>query len=385
MTRGRRSRISAGIYADAGGLAATVKVGRIQREKRFPLGTDLKELRTWQKRMRGHLLSTAPLEAAPVIRRSSFARDVVRYLKQRKGLPSYAADRAHLAAWVERFGKKLRASVTTEDVRLALAHWREHGQRRKRQKTARPLAVRTVRHRLRVLRELYHALDGPKAMTPTDDVQLPAVPRTTPQDVDVSVIQKVAKALEHRWPKDHARLLVLATTGRRPVELMRTNPLTDLNPKRKLWMVPAAKGGEPTPLPLNADMVAAWKRLIGLKATGAYSTTLYGQHLRKCGWPRHVRPYNVRHALAMAILRAGGDLSDVQVHLGHTSIDTTRRFYAGIIAARAIKTSQRLTGRLGASLLSASDNTAHTRRIQAKPAIVRSVTTTQKERRKVAK
>lgn len=381
MSRGRRVRIGVGLYQDRYGLSATVKVGNVQREKRYPLGTDLEDLRTWQKRTRGTLLIDQP-ERQPMTRRSSFARDVVRYLKQRKGLASYRSDRAHLAAWVERFKTKARSLITKADVELALAHWRTHGQRRLKQKIARPVAARTLRHRLRVLSALYAALDGAKAPTPLEEVSWPTVPRSVPQDVSLVTIRTVAKRLETKWPKDHARFLVLATTGRRPAEVMRTAP-ADLDFARRLWRVPPAKDGPPTLLHLNADMIAAWKRLIVLKATGAYDTTLYAQHLRKCGWPRGVRPYNVRHALAMAILRNGGDISDVQVHLGHASIQTTRRFYAGIIQARAKATSQRLVGRLPAG--AASVAMARSGKLRRKSARRAALTITAIRRRKVAK
>lgn len=353
MSRGVRARVASGVYQDAIGLAATVKVGRIQKEKRFPLDTDLVEIKTWQKRTRGDLLIKQPLEAVPADRRSSFTRDVVRFLRTRKGLPSYKADRSHLAAWVERFPKKLRALIKPDDVRLALAHWRLNGQRRQYQTIARPISRRTLRHRLRVLRELYHALDGNKATTPVDDVDWPTIPKTIPRDVDLKTIKQVAAKMETRWPLDHARLLVLATTGRRPAEVMRTVP-ADLDFRRKRWTVQTAKGGEPTLLYLNDEMIAAWKRLINRQGLGTFDTGQYAKHLRKCGWPPGVRPYNVRHALAHAILREGGDLSDVQVHLGHSSIDTTRTFYAGIIAERAKQTSQALRGRFASLRASGS-------------------------------
>ena len=55
----RRKRIGKGIYRDRYGVSATVKVGTgdaaLQREKRFPFDTSLKEIKAWQEAMRGEL------------------------------------------------------------------------------------------------------------------------------------------------------------------------------------------------------------------------------------------------------------------------------------------------------------------------------------------
>lgn len=65
------------------------------------------------------------------------------------------------------------------------------------------------------------------------------------------------------------------------------------------------------------------------------------------GWPAHIKPYKVRQAVALDLLRRGADPGDVQAHLGHVSPETTRRAYAGVLEARAKQTSRRLEGRLG--------------------------------------
>lgn len=346
MTRGRRLRIAKGIYRDASGIAGTVHVGRRQREKRFPPDTDLETIQAWQRRTRGELLLEEPPSTVRAAPRRRFIRDAVRWLQSRKGLPSYAADRSHLQAWVERFGHRNRATITTQDVQLAIADWRTKGQRRRHQTRARPIAPQTLRHRLRVLRAVYRFLDGDQARTPCDAVEWPTPAKRPPRDVKVQTIRRVLEQLATRYPADHARLLVLASTGRRPAEVMRTNPATDLDLARHLWRVPPAKAGEPTTLHLNREMVDAWRALLARNATGPFDTGLYAKRLRRCGWPSGLRPYNVRHAVAMAILRAGGDLGDVQIHLGHTSIDTTKRFYVGLMSARARHTSKRLEGRV---------------------------------------
>src|SRR5688572_7145702 len=63
MAEKRRKRIGKGIYRDKYGISATVKVGTgiasIQREKRYPFDTSLKDIKAWQEAMRGELRTAA--------------------------------------------------------------------------------------------------------------------------------------------------------------------------------------------------------------------------------------------------------------------------------------------------------------------------------------
>lgn len=340
----RRTRVSTGIYADRYGLAATVSVRGRQREKRFPSDTPLDAVRAWRQRTRGELL-IEHAEGRPRPRaRDSFAAAARRYVTLLSGRPGAAADASHVGAWVERFGERRRRLITSEDVRLAFAAWRTSGQRRQHQKLARPVSAQTLRHRYRVLKRLYHVLDGPRAPTPCDDVERPVVRRGVPKDVDARCIQLVADRVldEDAWT--FARFLVLATTGKAPAELMRAAP-ADFDRRRRTWRIVPAKDREPQLLPLNEEMCFALAFLFAIDAHGPYDTTRYARVLRRSGWPEGLRPYNVRHALAIELLRRGADLGDVQAHLGHASVETTRRFYAKILEDRARRTSQRLEGR----------------------------------------
>ena len=70
MARGTRTRIAPGIYRDACGLAATVKVGKLQREKRFLSDTSVKTIKSWQNETR-----VALGKLAPTATRGTFAAD----------------------------------------------------------------------------------------------------------------------------------------------------------------------------------------------------------------------------------------------------------------------------------------------------------------------
>lgn len=335
----RRERVGVGIYLDRGAYAATVKVKSYpQKEKRFPLDTPIEDIRDWQDKTRGQLLIDGGPPAAST--RGTFTAAVQTFLARVKGRPCYASYASHLAAWVERVGTRKRSSLTAGDVALALAAWRQD---EAGGKYGRALSTKTLLHRYTVLQALYRTLDGPKAFCPCDGVPRPKPQQKVPQDVELQTIRRVLSKLRHD-PQTHARLLVLATTGKRPAEVMRAEA-PDVNLRRKVWTIRPAKGGEPQQVFLNADMIAAWQAFKAADAWGPYDTSIYGQKLRAAGWPVGVRPYNVRHALAIDLLRRGADLSDVQAHLGHKSIETTRRHYAGVLTSRQKETSQRLDGR----------------------------------------
>ena len=75
----KRVRVSKGVYRDRWGLAATVKVNGMQRERRFPRGTPLRTIQAWRDEMRGNL-RTLPKGAKHTLR-----HDAGRYLKQKEG------------------------------------------------------------------------------------------------------------------------------------------------------------------------------------------------------------------------------------------------------------------------------------------------------------
>ncbi len=71
----QRAKIGTGIYRDQWGIAATVKVGTLQREKRFPAEASIKTIKGWQDETR-----VALRKIAPTATRGTFAADADRYL-----------------------------------------------------------------------------------------------------------------------------------------------------------------------------------------------------------------------------------------------------------------------------------------------------------------
>src|ERR1051326_2500804 len=123
MARGTRVRLEPGIYRDALGLAAVVKIQRQQKEKRFDADTDLQLLRIWRADTTSILLKRSQLTSD----RGTFARDVARFLRSRRGRAGARADRSHLKPWVLAFGRGSRHHITRAAVLALLARWTADG------------------------------------------------------------------------------------------------------------------------------------------------------------------------------------------------------------------------------------------------------------------
>src|SRR6185503_3525439 len=178
--------------------------------------------------------------------------------------------------------------------------------------------------------------------TPCDDVPRPKPAASTPIGVHVTIVQRVADALEQRARatplkslerQDHARYLMLVTTAQRPAQLQRAIP-EDFHLRESFWIVRGVKGGPTHAIHLNKEMRAAVKRFLASGAMGTYDTEALKTLARAHGWPKTVPLYNARHSVAIDAIEKGADLGDVQALLGHTSIDTTRRAYVGILRMR---------------------------------------------------
>jgi integrase len=349
MKNPTRTRVATGIYRDQCGFLAAVSCRRRRRDQRFPPDTSLEFIENWRIRTRGELADEDADVAAldePEPERGTFRHDLPRYLKRIVGRASYKADRSHLHAWLPFIGRLKRTAIRPSHVRAAFSTWALEGK-----------SPRTIRHRRRVLRELYQSLDGAHARPPIKGVPVPKPEDPHPTPVPVETIRKVAESLKsgkvgqkrhgprrtlavvhYTEPaKARARFLVRATTGQRPSQIMRATP-ADVDLKRRVWFVRAGKGGRAIPLPLTPEMVKAWQAFAAADAWGTFDARSFAKTLRRHGWPAGVRPYNLRHTFAIDHLLAGTSLDDLQGLLGHAQIETTRRHYAPILLALLRKT-----------------------------------------------
>lgn len=341
MPRSKRKRIAEGVYSDAVGLAAVVVVGsgksRRQREQRWPHGTPKEVLQAWRERTRRQLQKMRPRSV-----RGTLEVDVEDYVDQIQHLTSWRERRAELRAWTKRYAGVSRARLTSVHVRETMGVW-----------AAADVAPKTINNRVQTLAMLYRALDGRDAPTPCDGVPLMTVHKTPPVAVSPAIVVKVARELEDRErsgylrdKKTRARFMVLAATGRRPSEVMRTEA-QDVDLERRVWRVRDGKGGDSPGVYLNDDMLAAWTLFVAAKAWGPFETSSFAKVLRSAGWPTAVRPYNLRHTVGITLSEAGVDLADIQAHMGHKRIATTRRFYVPVLASRMEAASRLLEGRFG--------------------------------------
>lgn len=213
MARGKRTKVAIGIYRDRAGYSVTWQEHGKQQEARFELDTPLYKLKDHREKQVSRVQRSTPRRSGSPV---GLARDVVKFLRRRKGMASYKSDRAHLRAWVHRFTRKSRWALTPDDCATAIADWRQAG-----------YTAKTIRHRVRLFQQLWHALDGPRVETPVDDLDLPAVANPRPVSVSDALVRDVALQLRKqeligrlRDAKTRARYLVLATTGQRPAQLL---------------------------------------------------------------------------------------------------------------------------------------------------------------------
>jgi hypothetical protein len=220
MGRGKRVRIAEGVYRDACGIAATVKVGSgknaLQREIRFDVGTPLRAIQAKRDEVRVELRKLRPAHA-----RGTLAADVVAYLKDKRARLAHPRDREHeLATWLPRFGHRQRRSLSVRELQAQLDEWHA------------TLAASTCNHRHTALSNLFNVLDGRNAYNPLREIPKfrPPEPVTRALDYDTQ-IRPVLKVMQPSATK--ARCTIMAFCGCRPSQIKRTpreyvEPFVDL-------------------------------------------------------------------------------------------------------------------------------------------------------------
>lgn len=318
-----------GIRRDRYGYRVYVKVGNLQREKRYPADTAFKTMQAWRDETR---VALRKVDGAVSARGDTLRADAARYLAQVKHLTSYGSRVCEIHAWTQLYGDVPRRTLTAEQVRLARVQWLDE-----------QYAPKTINHRVRALRHLFHTLDGKRAPTPCDEITRLEEPKPDPKFVPIQTIKRVAKKLSD--PKTRARFMVLTSTGQRPAQLKRAEK-SDVDLRRRIWIVRPAKRGNPIPVFLTDDMRAAWQAFIAANAWGHFDGSDYAKALYAAGWPKHIRPYNAKHTVAITLAEANAEWEDIRDWFGHTDIKTTR-IYTGLVMKRLKRTGELLDGRLG--------------------------------------
>jgi integrase len=345
--RSPRTRVERGIYRDAAGYEVVAHVGARRKARRYPRDTPLATMRAWQDATR-LALRTTPAPRPTARSAPTLAADVDRYIAQVRTLVSWRELRAELRAWVRLAPQGLRRQLTPEVVRRARVTWLDAG-----------VSPKTINHRVAALRRMIRTLDAvpgaPLPVTPCDGLRRLPVPRVPKIPITPDVILRVYRALLARerqgvlrTAKTRARYMVLATTGVRPSELMRAQPEDlSLDTTPPYWLTRDGKGGRrASALPLNPEMLEAWRVFVAAGAWGRYETSAFARTLRAAGWPADVRPYRLRATVGIELSARGIDLADVAGWLGHTDLDTTRADYVPVLAPRMVQAMQTLAGRV---------------------------------------
>lgn len=340
----RGTKVAPGIWRDHhGNFSVIVHVKGKAHEKRFPPHTPLEELHAAQAEALAYHRRAAMYDRfqAPKPERGTLAGDVALYLRTREGRSGYKADRSHLAAWCQQHGNSPRPSLTPQKAAQQISAW-----------IAGKTSPRTIKHRVRAAKELWHFHDGKHRRTPFDGLSLPRTPKTIPAPIDEAVILAVADSLKsglvkpkrhgpkktvaetHHAPaeKTYARFLIRALSGQRPSQIGRAVP-TDIDRENRVWWVRPGKGGNPVPFPLDEELDLAFQYFDKVQAWGTFDCCAFSKTIKRHGWPKQTRPYALRHSFAIRRLLAGVDLGDLQGLLGHTN-PTTTRIYAPVLVAR---------------------------------------------------
>ena len=130
------------------------KTGPRPREKRFPAGTALRAMKSWQENQRSEL-RREDLRAV----RGTLAADIPVYLRRMQGLLKHPSDRKHeIEAWLPVFGHRRRNAIEDHEIEQQIREWQGDG-----------VAASTIRHRLSALSKLYKEIDGKRSVQPGDD------------------------------------------------------------------------------------------------------------------------------------------------------------------------------------------------------------------------
>lgn len=343
-----------------GTLRATVKVTwtagtgerrHLQREKRFVRGTPKRVIEAWKLVTRSKLERRIPAATNRATSLGTLAADAARYYPLIRTLADWVSRRSEIRAWLPALGERFRHTIEREDILRIRGEWKTAG-----------VANRTINNRVAALRDLYRKLDGDTALNPCDGVKPLTPPRTPIERIDVAVINGVIDNLaraalepiekgrfkgrpaQHAL-KDRARLMVLATTGKRPCEVARALP-QDVNLTARVWGVRDAKHGWSEGMYLNDEMLMAWQAFVDADAWGEFQDH-FPRRLREAGWPKGVRIYSVRHSTWIAASERGADLSDIQAGAGHKHIATTRDHYVPVLRSRMQRLSELIDHRFG--------------------------------------
>lgn len=313
-----------GIRRDKYGIRAYVKVGDIQREKRYPADTPVKTMQGWRDECRVALRKLRPQKG----QHGSLSADVTRYLRQVSAMPTADERSRHLDLWIGALGAHTpRASITPDAIRTVLQQWRH---------THEPA---TCNKRRTALMHVWSVLDGKGARNPVRDVPKFRPPDALPRGRDPHVLDALLKAAT--LCRSRASCRVMLWTGMRPAELQRAQP-EDVNVTHKTVIVRTAKGGRVRVVPLTAQAVAAWKEFAKAEAWGKVPQAAPLNRWLQKVTQLPVRVYDLRHSYGTALARRETRLDVIGSLMGHSSLELTKRYTLAAVTPDALSATRRL-------------------------------------------
>lgn len=316
-----------GIKRDRYGFRAYVKVGGVQREKRYKHDAKPETMQRWREEQ-ASALRVAQSHASPDDP-GTLSADVTRYLKLVRAMPTFEQRADHLDQWIEKLGATtLRASITVEQIRAALHDWQRQG-----------LAPATCNKRRTALMHLWSTLDGKDARNPVRAVPKFRVPDPLPRGRDYALIRKKLELMPPS--KTRSRLLVMLWTGMRPVEVMRAQP-EDIDWKHRYIVVRTAKGGRTRTVPLTAAAKKAWQEFDKLDAWGAFTLAPMNRMVKQACAMADVTVYDMRHSYGTALAKKRIRLDVIGALMGHSSLELTKRYTLAAVSPEAAEAVKRL-------------------------------------------
>jgi integrase/recombinase XerD len=276
-----------------------------------------------------------------------FEEDVlVRF--SRRTVEHYTADARLFLGWLSERGIALK-DVRPEDVQ------RYQGDLYARRKEAgQPYAAATIALRLIAVRTFFRFLlrRGYALFDPSSGLELPKVEKKLPRvlltEAEAKKIVAAPRGKGSLVLRDRAILETLYGTGIRVNELVHLKP-ADADTEARVLRVLSGKGGKDRHVPLTkaaARAIDAYLALgrsallerapsspwlfVGVRRAWKLHRAQVGDVVKewtaKAGVKKNVSCHTFRHSLATHLLRAGADIRQIQVLLGHADLGTTERY-----------------------------------------------------------
>lgn len=372
--RQRKRDLPRGIRRTPHGYEANVGVhGKtIWKRFRFPAGTTeqqaIEEMQVWRWSQKPRPAPIAPPTPLRTDSGETLQQAVDRYLPAKAAMPSYKDRVRELNDWMAALGADTpRASITRVQIQSQREQWVLEGK-----------SASWINNRLNALSNLWSVLDGRRAPNPAREVPLVDRPDPEPRGLPYALVAQILAAVPERarrergkgylkdpgQSKTKARLAVIAYTGLAHIQVKRLQP-ADVNLTHGWVFVRSRKKGAPgrpkgRVKPLTPEGIAALTHFAAVDAWGTFSnSSMWKSFQRAClslankphvkrRWLKQgidltqIRPYDLRHSYASAVLAGTGNLAETQQLMAHADLRTTMRYALAAVPAHLTAAVQRV-------------------------------------------